>query len=55
MCSLAVLPAMRARRNGTLAQITEPLINDFAVVFSLSPRQLMRLKDILLQQPEDLP
>ena len=44
-----------ARRNGTLAQITEPLINDFAVVFSLSPRQLMRLKDILLQQPEDLP
>lgn len=43
----------QARRDGTLACVTEKLINDFAVVFSLSPRQLMRLKDILLQQPED--
>ena len=39
----------RQRRAGTLDRINEQVINDFAVVFSLSPKHLMRLKDILLQ------
>lgn len=43
----------QAKRGGTLDQITEQLINDFAVVFSLSPKHLMRLKDILLHPAED--
>ncbi len=48
-------PTLRAppRRAGTLDQISEPVINDFAVVFSLSPKHLMRLKDILLPPVED--
>lgn len=37
-----------ARRTGTLDRINEQLINDFAIVFSLSPKELMRLKDILI-------
>jgi len=43
----------QARRAGTLDQINEQIINDFAVVFSLSPKHLMRLKDILLHPAED--
>jgi len=43
----------QAKRVGTLDQITDQVINDFAVVFSLSPKHLMRLKDILLQPAED--
>ena len=43
----------QAKRAGTLDRINEQVINDFAVVFSLSPKHLMRLKDILLQQTED--
>ena len=43
----------QARRAGTLDRINEQVINDFAVVFSLSPKHLMRLKDILLQPEED--
>ena len=43
----------QARRAGTLDQVNEQVINDFAVVFSLSPKHLMRLKDILLHQVED--
>jgi hypothetical protein len=43
----------QARRAGTLDQINEQIINDFAVVFSLSPKHLMRLKDILLHPTED--
>lgn len=43
----------KARSAGTLDQVNEQVINDFAVVFSLTPRQLMRLKDILLPQAED--
>ena len=43
----------QARRAGTLDRINEQVINDFAVVFSLSPKHLMRLKDILLQPMED--
>lgn len=37
-----------AQRAGTLARIDEQLINDFAVVFSLTPAQVMRLKDVIL-------
>jgi hypothetical protein len=37
-----------ARRTGTLDRINEQVINDFAIVFSLSPKELMRLKDILI-------
>jgi hypothetical protein len=43
----------QARRAGTLDRINEQVINDFAVVFSLSPKHLMRLKDILHQPEED--
>ena len=43
----------QAKRAGTLDRINEQVINDFAVVFSLSPKHLMRLKDILLQPEED--
>ena len=43
----------QAKRAGTLEAIDAQLINDFAIVFSLSPKHLMRLKDILLQTAED--
>ena len=43
----------RAQRTGTLRRISEQVINDFAIVFSLSPKHLMRLKDILLPPVED--
>jgi hypothetical protein len=43
----------QARRDGVLDRINEQVINDFAVVFSLSPKQLMRLKDIVLQAEEE--
>jgi hypothetical protein len=43
----------QAKRAGTLDQIDEQVISDFAVVFSLSPKQLMRLKDILLHPAAD--
>lgn len=36
-----------ARASGVLAQITPQLVQDFAVVFSLAPAQLVRLKDIV--------
>ena len=42
-----------AERDGTLRRISAQVIDDFAVVFSLSPKHLMRLKDILLQPAED--
>jgi len=42
-----------ADRAGTLSRIDERVITDFAVVFSLSPKQLMQLKDVLLQPVED--
>jgi hypothetical protein len=42
-----------AERDGTLKLISEDVIQDFAIVFSLSPKQVMRLKDILLQQTEE--
>jgi hypothetical protein len=42
-----------AERNGTLKLISDQLIQDFAIVFSLSPKQVMQLKDVLLQQAEE--
>lgn len=42
-----------AQRAGTLDAITEQVINDFAVVFSLNQKQVLVLKDIILQAKED--
>jgi hypothetical protein len=42
----------KARRAGVLSPITEQVINDFAVVFSLNTRQVLRLKDIILRTEE---
>jgi hypothetical protein len=42
----------RARQSGVLAGITEQIIKDFAVVFSLNQKQLMVLKDIILSTEE---
>lgn len=43
----------KAKREGVLAAINEQVINDFAVVFSLNPKQVVTLKDIVLQSDED--
>ena len=43
----------QARHEGTLDRINEQVVGDFAVVFSLSPKQLIQLKEILLQPKED--
>jgi hypothetical protein len=43
----------QARRDGLLPLINEQVINDFAVVFSLNTRQVLALKDVLLQQSEE--
>lgn len=43
----------RAERSGTLDRIDERVIADFAVVFSLSTKQLMHLKDTLSQPKEE--
>ena len=40
----------RARTAGTLDLITEQVITDFAVVFLLSPNQVIRLQDVLLNR-----
>lgn len=42
----------QARRAGLLDAITEQLIDDFAVVFSLNPKQVLVLRDALLQPQE---
>lgn len=42
----------RARRERVLDQVTRQVIEDFAVVFSLSPAQLLRLQDVLLRAKE---
>ena len=42
-----------ARRDGLLERITPRMIDDFAVVFTLSPAQLVRLKDVVLTAKED--
>lgn len=39
-----------ARRDGTLGQVDEQMIDDFAVIFSLSPAQWTHLKDVLLAE-----
>ena len=42
-----------ARRRGVLKTITRQVIEDFAVVYSLSPAQVLRLQDVLLQAMGD--
>lgn len=42
-----------ARRSGVLDAIDEQVLNDFAVVFSCSPKQLVSLKEIVLGAKED--
>jgi hypothetical protein len=43
----------KAKRDGVLSAINTQVIDDFAVVFSLNERQVMVLKDILLQHEDD--
>jgi len=43
----------RAQEAGVLDAITEQVINDFAVVFSLNQKQVLVLKDIILPGKED--
>lgn len=38
----------KARSEGTLSKINRSTLNDFAVVFSLSPAQVVRMKDVIL-------
>lgn len=42
-----------ARNSGLLATITEQIIDDFCVVFSLNPKQALTLKDTILADEED--
>ena len=42
----------KARRDGLLERITAQVIDDFAVVFALSPAQVLRLKDVILTAKE---
>lgn len=43
----------QSRCAGVLGLITEQVINDFAVVYSLNQKQVLTLKDIVLQARED--
>lgn len=43
----------KARRDGVLQLVTGQVIDDFAVVFSLSSAQVLRLKDVVLSARED--
>lgn len=43
----------KAHRTGTLNAVTEQVIIDFAVVFSLNQKQVLVLKDIILQAKEE--
>lgn len=43
----------KAKREGLLDAITEQVINDFAVVFSLNQKQVLTLKDIVLQTEDE--
>ena len=38
----------QARQSGVLQGINEQVIDDFAVVFQLNPKQVVQLKEILL-------
>lgn len=42
----------KARREGVLDAITRQVIDDFAVVFSLSSGQVLRLNDVVLRAKE---
>lgn len=44
---------MRARRCGLLAEITVEIINDFAVVWQLSPAQHMHVRDVIRSAQEE--
>lgn len=39
-----------AEEAGTLERIAEQTIDDFAIVFQLTPKQVVQLKDVLLEQ-----
>lgn len=43
----------KAKRAGVLGSITEQVINDFAVVYSLNQKQVLTLKDIVLQTEDE--
>src|SRR5690606_7469760 len=45
---------MQAQRSGVLAKVDEQLIDDFAIVYSLNPKQVVALKDIVLRTAGDL-
>lgn len=43
----------RARQSGLLATVTLQTVDDFAIVFSLSPAQHMRLRDVIRNAQEE--
>lgn len=43
----------KARRDGSLDAISRQVIDDFAIVFSLSTGQVLRLQDVLLHAKEE--
>ncbi|KKI36153.1 hypothetical protein VI03_25645 [Burkholderia vietnamiensis] len=43
----------KASRDGVLGRITDQLIDDFAVVWSLNSKQVVALKDIVLGAQEE--
>ena len=43
----------QARRSGLLATVTLQMVDDFSVVFSLSPAQHMRLRDVIWNAQEE--
>lgn len=43
----------KAKREGVLDTITRQVIDDFAVVFSLSSGQVLRLQDVLLRAKDE--
>jgi hypothetical protein len=42
-----------ARRAGTLAAVTPQIVEDFAVVFALTPAQLLHVRDVIASARED--
>jgi len=43
----------KAERSGVLASVSEQVIDDFSVVYSLNMRQVLSLKDIVLRAKEE--
>lgn len=41
-----------ARRSGVLARVTPQVLEDFAIVFSLTPAQILHLKDVITHAQE---